>query len=67
MFRPIAAIFRLLQFLLKECYIYMSILRGDEISSSSFYVLQVSLSSGMSSGSMNDGVWTSLVGWVLEL
>jgi len=32
----------------------MLILRGDvEISKSSFYVLQVSLSSGMSSGSMN--------------
>jgi len=43
-------------------YIYMSILRGDVDISSSFYVLQVSLSSGMSSGSMNGGVWTSLVG-----
>ena len=31
----------------------MSILRGDVEISSSFYVLQVSLSSGMYSGSMN--------------
>ena len=38
----------------------MSILRGDVEISSSFYVLQESLSSGMSSGSMNGGVWTSL-------
>ena len=43
----------------------MSILhRGVEISSS-YYVLQVSLCSGMSSGSMNGGVWICLVGCVL--
>ena len=41
---------------------YISILRGDVEISSSFYVLLVSLSSGMSSGSVNGGVWTSLVG-----
>jgi len=65
MFRPKAAIFRLsqLQFCSKTV-IYMSTLHGDaEISS--YYVLQVCLSSGMSSGSMNGGVCICLVGCVL--
>ena len=54
MFRPKAAIFRLsqLQFCSKSV-IYMSILHSDVEISSSYYMLQVSLSSGMSSGSMN--------------
>jgi hypothetical protein len=43
----------------------MSILHSDVEISSSYYVLQVSLSSGVSSGSMNGGVWFSLVGYVL--
>ena len=43
----------------------MSILHSDVEISSSFYVLQVSLSSGMSSESMNGGLWISLVGYVL--
>ena len=43
----------------------MSILHSDVEISSSYYVLQVSLSAGMSSGSMNGGVWISLVGYVL--
>jgi len=38
----------------------MSILHSD-VEISSYYVLQISLSSGMSSGSMNGGVWISLV------
>ena len=42
----------------------MSILHSD-VEISSFYVLRVSLSSGMSSGSMNGGVWICLVGYVL--
>jgi len=43
----------------------MSILHSDVEISSSYYVLQVIFSSGMSSGSMNGGVWISLVGYVL--
>ena len=43
----------------------MSILHSDVEISSSCYVLQVSLCSGMSSGSMNGGVWICLVGYVL--
>ena len=43
----------------------MSILHSDVEISTSYYVLQVSLSSGMSGGSMNGGVWISLVGYVL--
>jgi len=61
MFRSTAAIFRLLQ-LCSKSVIYMSILCSDVEISSSFYVLQVRLSSGMSSGSVDGGVWTSLVG-----
>ena len=61
MFRPIAVIFRLFQFCSKSAT-YMSRLRSDVEISSSFYVLQVSLSSGMFSGSRNGGIWTSLVG-----
>ena len=67
MFRPKAAIFRLsqLQFC-SESVTYMSILHSDVEISSSYYLLQVSLSSGMSSGwSMNGAVWISLVGYVL--
>jgi len=56
MFRPIAAILKLLQFCLKKSVIYMSKLRGDVEISSSFYVLQISLFSGASSGSVNGGV-----------
>jgi len=66
MFRPKAAILRLSQ--LQVCSksgMYMSILHGDVEISSSYYVLQVSLSSGMSSGSMDGGLWISLVGYVL--
>ena len=64
MFRPKAAIFRLSQ--LQFCSKRVSyILHSDVEISSSFYVLQVSLSSGMSSGSMNGGVWICLVGYVL--
>ena len=44
----------------------MSILHSDVEISSWFYVLQVSLSSGMSSGSMNGGVcgsaWLGILG-----
>jgi len=67
MFRLKAAIFRLsqLQFCSKSV-IYMSILHSDVEISSSYYVLQVRLSSGMSSGSMNGGVWISLIGYVLR-
>ena len=56
MFRPKAAIFRLsqLQFC-SECVIYMSVLHSDAEISSSYYVLQVGLSSRMSSVSMNGG------------
>jgi len=43
----------------------MSVLHSDVEISSSYYVLQVRLSCGMSSGSMNGGVWISLVGYVL--
>ena len=43
----------------------MSILHSYVEISSSYYVLQVSLSSGMSGGSMNGGVWVRLVGYVL--
>jgi len=43
----------------------MSILHSDVEISSPCYMLQVSLSSGMSSGSVNGGVWISLVGYVL--
>jgi len=43
----------------------MSILHSDVEISSSFHVLQANSSSGMSSGSMNGGVWISLVGYVL--
>ena len=61
MFRPKAVIFRLSQLqLCSKSVIYMSILHSDVEISSSFYVLQVSLFSGMSSGSMNGGVWISL-------
>jgi len=42
----------------------MSILHSDVEISSWFYVLQVSLSSGMSGGSMNGGVWICLVGYI---
>ena len=48
MFRPIAAIFRLLQ-LSSKSVIYMSILRGDVEIPSSLCVI-VSLFSGMSNG-----------------
>jgi len=66
MFRPKAAIFSLsqLQFCSKSV-IYMSILHSDVEISSSHYMLHVSLSSGMSSGSMNGGGWICLVGYVL--
>ena len=43
----------------------MSILHSDVEISSSHYVLHVSLSSGMSGGSMNGEVWICLVGYVL--
>jgi len=43
----------------------VSILHNNIEISSSYYVLQVSLSSGMSSGSVNGGVWISLVGYVV--
>jgi len=43
----------------------MSILHSDVEISSSFYMLQVSLSSGMSCGSMNGRVWISLIGYEL--
>ena len=43
----------------------MSILHSDVEISSSYYVLHLSLSSGMSSESVNGGVWISLVGYVL--
>ena len=43
----------------------MSILHSDVESSSLYCVLQVSLSSGMSGGSVNGGVWICLVGYVL--
>ena len=43
----------------------MSMLHSDVEISSSCYVLQVSLSSGMSSGPVNGGVWISLVGYVV--
>ena len=43
----------------------MSILHSDVEISSSYYVLHLSLSSGMSSESMNGGVWISLVGYIL--
>ena len=64
MFRPKMTIFMLsqLQFCSKSV-IYMSILHSD-VEISSHYVLQVNLSSGMSSGSMNGGVWISLVGYL---
>jgi len=68
MFWPKAAIFRLsqLQFCSKSV-IYMSILHSDVEIWSSYYVLQVSLSSGMSSGSMNGGVcgsaWLGMYYW----
>jgi len=42
----------------------MYILHSDVEISSSYYVLQVSLSSGMSSGPMNGRMWISLVGYV---
>ena len=67
LFRPKAAIFRLskLQFCSKRViYIYMSISHSDVEISSSYYALQVNLSRGMSSGSMNGAVWVSLVGYV---
>ena len=60
-FRPKAAIFRLSQ--LQFCsyrVIYMSILHSYVEISTSYCVLQVSLSSG----SMNGGVSASLVGYV---
>ena len=71
MFRPKAAIFKLsqLQFCSKSViyiYIYIYILYSDVEISSSYYVLPVSLSSGMCSGSMNGGVWICLVGYILE-
>ena len=55
MFRPKAAIFRVSQLEFYSTgviyiYIYMSILHGDVEISSSYSVLQVSLSSGMSVG-----------------
>jgi len=66
MFRPKATIFRLSQFqFCSKSVIYMSILHSDVEILSSYYVLQVSSSSGMSSGSMNGGVWISLVGYIL--
>ena len=67
MFRPKAAIFRLsqLQFCSKSV-IYMPILHGDAESSSSYYMLQLILCGGMCSGSMNGGVWISLVGYILR-
>jgi len=68
MFRPETAIFSLsqLQFCSKSViYMSMSIFHSDVEISSSYYVLQGSLSSGMSSGSMNGGLWISLVGYVL--
>jgi len=75
MFRPKAAIFSYhdYNFVQRVSYIYIyvcvcvcvSILHTDVEISSSFYVLQVSLSSGMSSESMNGGLWISLVGYVL--
>ena len=43
----------------------MTILHSDVEISSSFYMLEVSLSSVMSSGSMDGGVWICLVGHVL--
>jgi len=55
MFRPIVTIFRLLLFY-KKNVIYMSKHSGDVEISSSFYVLQISLFSGTSRGSMNGGV-----------
>ena len=42
----------------------MSISHSDVEISSSYYALQVNLSRGMSSGSMNGAVWVSLVGYV---
>ena len=66
MFRPKAAIFRLSQLQSgSNSVIYMSILHSDVEISSLYYVLQVSLSSGMSGGSMSGGVWVCLVGYVL--
>jgi len=64
MFRLKSAIFRLpqLQFCSK---IVIYTLHSDVEISSSYYALQVSLSSGMSSESMNGGVWISLLGCVL--
>jgi len=44
----------------------MYILHSDVEISSSYYVLQVSLSSGMSSGPMNGRMWISLVGCIWE-
>ena len=65
MFRPKAAIFRLSQLQFRSnSDIYMSILHSDVEISTSHYVLHVSLSSGMCSGSMNGGVWISLVGYL---
>ena len=63
MFLPKAAIFSLsqLQFCSKSD-IYMSILHSDVEISSSYCVLQVRLSIGMYSGSMNGGVWTACFG-----
>jgi len=43
----------------------MSILPSDVEISSLYYALQVCLSIGMSSGSVNGAVWISLVGCVL--
>ena len=67
-FRPNAAIFRLshLQFCSKSV-IYVSILYSDVDISSSYYVLQVSLCSGMFGGSMSGRVCICLVGYILEI
>ena len=62
MFRPKAAIFRLSQSqFYSKCVIHMSIFHSDVEISTSYYVLQVSLSSG----SMEGGEWMCLVGYVL--
>ena len=65
MFRPKAAIFRLSQ--LQFCsntviYIYIYILHSDVEISYSYYVLAVSLSSGMSGGSMSGGCGSAGLG-----
>ena len=66
MFRPKAAISGYHNYNFAQSVIYMSILQSDVEISSSHYVLQVSLSSGMSGGSMDGGVWVCSVGYVLR-